>query len=87
LLKGIAEMDKQKRLIKRGRPRLSVDYAIVLRLRDEDNLGWSRIAEAYRRITGQWISRDTVKRRYLEVTVENQRFRTLSELSKWKIKI
>jgi hypothetical protein len=28
-----------------GRPRLSVDFAIVLRLRDVDNLGWSRIAE------------------------------------------
>ena len=52
--------------IQTGRPRLSVDFAIVLRLRDEGNLGWSRMAEAYREITGQWISRDTVRRRYLE---------------------
>ncbi len=48
-----------------GRPRLSVDFAIVLRMRDVENLGWSRMAEAYREITGQYISRDTVKRRYL----------------------
>jgi hypothetical protein len=48
------------------RPRLSVDFAIVLRLRDVDNLGWSRMAQVYRKITGQYISRDTIKRRYLE---------------------
>ena len=54
-----------------GRPRLSVDFAIVLRLRDEDNLGWSRMAEAYRELTGQYISRDTIKRRYR--SIEKQR--------------
>lgn len=51
-----------------GRPRLSVDFAIVLSLRDEDNLGWSRMAEAYRELTGQYVSRDTIKRRYLEAS-------------------
>ena len=35
-------------------------------LRDIDNMGWSRMAEAYKEITGQYISRDTIKRRYLE---------------------
>ena len=54
--------------IQMGRPRLSVDFAIVLRLRDEDNLGWSRMAEAYRKLTGQYVSRDTMKRRYLEAS-------------------
>ncbi len=49
-----------------GRPRLAVDFAIVLSLREKQNMGWSRMAEAYRELTGQWISRDTVKRRYLE---------------------
>jgi hypothetical protein len=49
-----------------GRPRLSVDFAIVLRLRDDQNLGWSRMAEAYRKPTGEYVSRDTMKRRYLE---------------------
>ncbi|MFC1919098.1 hypothetical protein ACFLWW_03920 [Chloroflexota bacterium] len=33
---------------------------------ESDNLGWSRMAEAYRELTGQYISRDTIKRRYLE---------------------
>ncbi len=51
-----------------GRPRLPVDFAIVLRLRDEENLGWSRMAEVYRELTGQYVSRDTMKRRYLEAS-------------------
>ena len=49
-----------------GRPRILVDFAIVLRMRDVDNLGWSRMAEEYWELTGQYISRDTIKRRYLE---------------------
>jgi hypothetical protein len=57
-------MDNQK--IPPGRPRLSVDFAMVMRMRDTDNLGWSRMAEAYREISGQYMSRDTMKRRYLE---------------------
>ena len=48
-----------------------MDFAIVLRLRDVDNLGWSRMAETYRGITGQSISRDTIKRRYLEAKESN----------------
>ena len=64
------------RKIVAGRPRLSVNFAIVLRMRDTDNLGWSRMAQAYREISGQYISRDTIKRRYLvakaqEVTTTN----------------
>jgi hypothetical protein len=35
-------------------------------MRDEENLGWSRMAETYREMTGQYISRDTIKRRYME---------------------
>ncbi len=57
-------MIAQKILV--GRPRLLVDFAIVLRLREVDNLGWSRMAERYRKLTGQYVSRDTMKRRYLE---------------------
>ena len=53
-----------------GRPRVLVDFAIVLRLRDVDNMGWSRMAETYREITGQYISRDTIKRRYLEAKAQ-----------------
>ncbi len=55
-----------------GRPRLSVDFAIVLRMRDMDNLGWSRMAEAYREITGHYVSRDTMKRRYLEAKAKRK---------------
>lgn len=61
-------MNREK--ISTGRPRLSVDFAIVLRLRDVDNLGWSRMAETYHKITGQYISRDTIKRRYLEAKTQ-----------------
>ena len=56
--------------IKVGRPRLSVDFAIVLRMRDGQNLGWSRMAEEYRKLTGEYISRDTMKRRYLETKTQ-----------------
>lgn len=59
-------MNKHNPLIKPGRPRLEVDYKLVLRLRDEEHLGWTRGAEKYRERTGQWISRDTFKRRYRE---------------------
>lgn len=54
------------REIKVGRPHIDVDFAIVLRMRDEQRLGWSRMAQAYRELTGKYISRDTIKRRYLE---------------------
>jgi hypothetical protein len=54
------------KVILSGRPRLKVNFAIVLRLRDVDKLGWSRLAEAYQELTGQFISRDTIKRRYFE---------------------
>jgi len=52
--------------IKVGRPRIGVDFAIVLRMRDEHEMGWSRMAQAYRELTHSYISRDTIKRRYLE---------------------
>ena len=53
-----------------GRPRLSVNFAIVLRMRDMENMGWSRMAQAYTELTGRYISRDTVKRRYLEAKAQ-----------------
>ena len=49
-----------------GRPRLFVDFAIVLHMRDDRNLGWSRMAEEYRKLSGEYISRDTMKRRYFD---------------------
>ena len=59
-------MEMRDPLIKPGRPRLNVDYTLVLRLRAEEHLGWTRGAEEYRKRTGQWISRDTFKRRYYQ---------------------
>ena len=49
-----------------GRPRLSVDFATVLRMRDQQNFGWSRMAEEYRKLSGEYVSWDTIKRRYFE---------------------
>jgi hypothetical protein len=49
-----------------GRPRVQVNFATVLRMRDFEHLGWTRMAQAYQAETGQYISRDTIKRRYLE---------------------
>jgi hypothetical protein len=53
-------------VIEMGRPRLAVDFAIVLRMRDSQKLGWSRMAEEYCKLSGEYISRDTMKRRYFE---------------------
>ena len=51
--------------VRNGRPPLKVDFAILLRLREGDHLGWSRVAQEYLKITGQLISRETLERRYL----------------------
>jgi hypothetical protein len=52
--------------IRPGRPRLEVDFALILLLRDTEKMGWMRGAEEYRNRTKRWISRDTFKRRYFE---------------------
>ena len=81
-------MDKQNNLIKPGRPRIEVDYALVLRLRDEEYFGWSRGAGEYRNRTGQWISRDTFKRRYFEAKAAKSPLeRIIEELCQWELKI
>jgi len=88
MLCGVAKMDDQQPFIKPGRPRLEVDSALVLRLRDDENLGWSRGAEEYRKRTGQWISRDTFKRRYYEAKAEKSPLqRIIEELQQWELKI
>jgi hypothetical protein len=50
-----------------GRPRLSMDFALILHLRDVENLGWSTVAREYTKRTGQDISTETCRRRYAEV--------------------
>ena len=64
-------------VIEMGRPRLVVDFAIVLRMRDSQNLGWSRMAEEYRKLSGEYISRDTIKRRYFEAKQRIDNFAVL----------
>lgn len=81
------KMDNQKPLIQSGRPRLLVDYALVLRLREVENLGWSRGAEVYRERTGQWISRDTFKRRYYEAKAAKSPIERIIDEIEWKFKI
>jgi len=81
-------MNERIPLIKAGRPRIEVDYALILRLRDMEYLGWSRGAEEYRKRTGQWISRDTFKRRYFEAKDEKTPLeRIIEELQQWKLKV
>jgi hypothetical protein len=52
--------------IQQGRPRKKVDYGLLLALRIDENLGWSRVAMEYTRRTGEYISKQTCKRRYYE---------------------
>jgi hypothetical protein len=62
---------KVNKKISGGRPRILVDFAIVLRMRDEEKMGWSRMAKTYRKSSGRYISRDTIKRRYLDAKAQN----------------
>ena len=55
-----------KSLVQSGRPRLLVDFGLILDLREKEKLGWSRIAREYIRRTGQYVSKQTCKRRYGE---------------------
>ena len=49
-----------------GRPRKTVDYGLLLALREEEGFGWERVANEYTNQTGDFISKQTCKRRYLE---------------------
>lgn len=57
-----------------------MNFAIILRMREEGALGWSRMAQEYRELTGQYISRDTIKRRYLKAKKEKCKRTTISSL-------
>ena len=56
-------------LIQSGRPRFLVNYGLILGLRESENLGWFRVAREYTKRTGQYISKQTCKRRYEEIKV------------------
>ena len=70
LITKVIKVEMTVKKIVGGRPRLSVDFATLLRMHDMENMGWSRMAQAYREISGQYISRDTIKRRYLEAKAQ-----------------
>ena len=69
---------------KPGRPRIQTNDELILRLRDEENLGWSKGAEVYRERTHQWISRDTFKRRYLEAKYKEELLQQVLDALGWK---
>ena len=71
LITKVIKVEMTGKKIVGGRPRVLVDFATLLRMRDMENMGWSRMAQAYREISGQYISRDTIKRRYLETKAKN----------------
>lgn len=50
--------------IKNGRPKIELDAVLLIHLRHGCSLGWMRMAQEYRRQTGKWVSKETVKRRY-----------------------
>jgi hypothetical protein len=47
ILHKTAEKPMDSRMIPVGRPRVSADFSIVLRLCDEEKTGWLRMAETY----------------------------------------
>ena len=57
-------MDEKEQQIKPGRPRIEVDYDLIIALRQVEGLGWKRAAAEYSSRTGQKISKDTYRRRY-----------------------
>jgi len=67
----MAKVVKPAQLKVTGRPRLVVDCALVLHLREGQHLGWSRVAQEYRRIKREFASKETLKRRYFELKNRN----------------
>lgn len=52
--------------IRTGRPKLEVDFGLLLDYRENQHLGWLRVARKYSQVTGEFISKQTCRRRYLE---------------------
>jgi hypothetical protein len=60
------ETIQRKTVVRKGRPKVKVNFAVLLRLREVDNFGWSRLSREYLVQTGQLISPETLQRRYLQ---------------------
>lgn len=76
----------------RHRRRLSVDFGLILHLREVENFGWYSVAREYTKRTGQDISTETCRRRYHEAKggrvarVQNSQT-TFIEPIKWELKV
>ena len=55
---------------RKGRPKIIVNLATLLSLRASGIEGYGSIAKAYREKTGQYVSRETIKRRLRELKGE-----------------
>jgi hypothetical protein len=60
------ETIQRKTMVRKGRPRVKVNFAVLLPLRDVHHFGWSRVAKEYLIQTGQRVSPETLERRYLK---------------------
>ena len=80
-------MEERHPPIHPGRPRIEVDCALILRLRDVENLGWARGAARYREINKRWIILDTFKRRYYEAKDTKSPLDRIIYKLEWKFKI
>lgn len=49
-----------------GRPKQQVNFGLILAYRERENLGWLMVAKKYTEATGEFISKQTCRRRYLE---------------------
>ncbi len=52
LITKVIKVEMTGKKIVGGRPRVLVDFATLLRMRDMENMGWSRMAQAHREIIG-----------------------------------
>ena len=66
----------------RGRPRIEVDYDLVISLRQSEGLGWKRAALEYTSRTGQKISKDTYRRRYFYIEKHMDLYLSLKRIIK-----
>ena len=80
----------RRTLVKCGRPRITVDITLLKYLRDDylrdgQHLGWLPIETKYYLYNKQRVSRDTLRRRYLEDILDRLEQRTGMETCRFKI--
>ena len=68
--------------IRPGRPKIKVDYDLIISLRQTESLGWKRAAAEYSSRTGQNISKDTYRRRYFHIQEHKDLFYLIKNIIK-----